>query len=109
IAIARVAEVAWPECIAKEIEAFPPSVLHRGFRLVECQPEFRHHRLRPRQSLVRVSAAKDDEVVGIGDDMCAECFATSAETPMLEKAVHVNDGEQRRRGYPLWRAAFAVL
>jgi hypothetical protein len=59
-----VAEMAWSKRIAKEIEAFPSGVLHRGFRLVERQPKFRHHRLRPRQSLVRVSAAEDDEIVG---------------------------------------------
>jgi hypothetical protein len=54
--------MAWSKSIAKEIEALPP----RGFRLVERQPKFRHHRLRPRQSLVRVSAAEDDEIVGKG-------------------------------------------
>ena len=41
--------------------------------------------------------------------MCAKCFATSAETPMLEKAIHVNGGEQRTDNSALWRAAVAVL
>src|SRR3984893_12824231 len=35
-----VAEMAWSKRIAKEIEAFPSGVLHRGFRLVERQPKF---------------------------------------------------------------------
>ena len=53
------------ERVAKEVEALLASVPHRGFRLVERQPELRHHRLRPRQSLRRAAAAEDDEVVGI--------------------------------------------
>src|ERR1700730_526764 len=109
IPTATVGKVAWSQRIAKEIEAFPPGVLHRGFRLVECQPEFRHHRLRPRQRLFRMSAAEDDKVVGVRDDMCAEHFATSTETPMLQEPVHVNHGEQRTDDSTLRRAAFAAL
>ena len=41
--------------------------------------------------------------------MRMECFATSGETPMLEKAVHVNDGEERTDNSALRRAAFAAL
>ena len=88
-------KVAGSPRITKEIKAFPPSILHRGFRLVESQPELRHHRLRPRQRLFRATATKDDEVVGIRDEMCAKCFTTSSETPMLQKAIHINNGEQR--------------
>jgi hypothetical protein len=55
-----------------------------------------------------VSAAEDDEIVGLGDNMRVECFATSAEAPMLEKAVRVNDGEQRTDDSALRCAAFAA-
>src|SRR5271165_2861574 len=63
--------------VAKEIEALIPGVPHRGFRLVERQPELRHHRLRPRQGLLRAAAAEDDEVVGVRDDVSPERFAAS--------------------------------
>ena len=29
--------------------------------------------------------AEDDEVVGVRDDVCAECFAAAGETPMLQR------------------------
>src|SRR5271166_6152122 len=65
-ACARVPMAVFPvavraECVAKEIEALAPGVPHRGFRLVERQPELRHHRSRPRQGLLRATAAEDDE------------------------------------------------
>ena len=41
--------------------------------------------------------------------MRTERFATSAKTPMLQEAVHVNDGEQRTDDTALRRAAFAAL
>src|SRR5271165_7213553 len=95
--------------VAEEIEALIPSVPHRGFRLVERQPELRHHRFRPRQSLLRAAAAEDDEVVGVRDDVSPERFAASAETPMLQEAVHVDVGEQGARDPALRRAALAGL
>src|SRR3954449_3161790 len=77
--------MTWSQPVAKEVEALASGILHRGFRLVERQPEFRHYRLRPRQRLLRVSAAEDDEVVGIGDDVRMERFAASRRTPMLQE------------------------
>src|SRR5208337_355928 len=72
-ACARIPMAVFPvavraECVTTEIEALIPSVSHRGFRLVERQPELRHHRFRPRQSPLRAAAAEDDEVVGVRDD-----------------------------------------
>src|SRR5271166_1671342 len=95
--------------VTKEIEALIPGVPHRGFRLVERQPELRHHRLRPRQGLLRAAAAEDDEVVGVRDDVSPERFAASGETPMLQEAVHVDVGEQGARDPALRRAALAGL
>jgi hypothetical protein len=83
-----IGKVARSQCVAKEVEAFTPGILDRGFRLVERQPELRHHRPRPGRSLFRVSAAEDDEVVGIGDDMCVEHFAAPRQPPMLQESVH---------------------
>src|SRR5208337_2597215 len=56
-ACARIPMAVFPvamraEGVTKEIEALIPGVPHRGFRLVERQPELRHHRSRPRQSLL---------------------------------------------------------
>ena len=82
-----ISKVAWAEGVAKEIEAFASSVFQRSFRLVDRQPELRHHRRRPRQRLRRVSAAEDDEVVGVIDDVGAESLAASAATPMLEHGL----------------------
>jgi hypothetical protein len=50
------------ERISEKVESLRPGVLHRGLHLVECQPELRHHRLCPRQSLSCISLAEDDEV-----------------------------------------------
>jgi hypothetical protein len=95
--------------IAKKAEALPPGVLQRGLRLVERQPELRHHRLRPRQSLGRATATEDDEIVGVVNNVSAESFAPSARAPVLQKAVHVDVGEQRAHDPALRRAAFDAL
>src|ERR1700678_3506799 len=73
--------------VAQEVEALRASIPHRGFRLVERQPELRHYRPRPRQSLLRACAAEDDEIVGVIDDMRAERFSASGQSPMLQKTV----------------------
>ena len=73
------------ERVSKEVEALRPCVLHRGLRLVERQPELRHHRLCPRQSLSRMSLAEDDEVIGIVDDVRAERLAAAAARQCLRK------------------------
>jgi hypothetical protein len=70
-----------------------PSLLHRGFGLVDAQPDPAHHRRRPRQCLVRVSAAEDDEVVGVVDQMGAEYFVTSPQSPQLQETIHVEVGK----------------
>jgi hypothetical protein len=60
-----------------------------------------------RQRLGRTTAAEDDEVVGVGDNMGTESFAASAETPVLQEPVHVDVGEQRA-GDPTLRCAAHV-
>ena len=97
------------ERVSEEVEAFRPSIFHRGFRLVERQPKLRHHRLRPRQSLNRRLLAEDDEVISVVDDVRPEGFAAVGKAPMLEEAIHVNVGKQRAGDPTLWRAAFAAL
>lgn len=62
-----IAEAAGSERVPKKVKAFQSGILHRGFSLVERQPKLDHHRFRPRQCLLRVAAAENDEVVGIGD------------------------------------------
>src|SRR6478736_6924044 len=104
-----IAEAAGSERVPKEVKAFQSSILHRGFSLVECQPKLGHHRLRPRQCIFRVAAAENDEVVGIGDNLAMECFTPTAETPMLQEPVHVDDGEQRTDDAALWRATLVAL
>jgi len=86
--------------VAKEVEAFLSSVPHRGFSLVEREPEFGHHRLRPRQSLSRVSAAEDDEVVGVRDNVRTERFPTPCQSPMLQEPIHIDVGKQWARYSP---------
>src|SRR6185437_3929345 len=78
--------------VAEEVEALRARVFHRGFRLVERQPELHHYRPRPRQSLLRAGASEDDEVVGIVGGVSAESFAASGQSPSFEKAVHVDVG-----------------
>ena len=83
------------ERVPEEVEALRSCVLHRGFPLVECQPELRHHRLCPRQRLSRASLTEDNEIIGIVDDVRTERLTAAAASPMLEKALHVDVGKQR--------------
>src|SRR4051794_38010669 len=95
VPVAILAVAVRAERVAEEVEALAPSIASRGLRLVEGEPEPGHHLPRPRQSLGRVTAAEDDEVVGIGDDAGPKGDAPSARTPMLQEAVHVEVGQQR--------------
>src|ERR1019366_2726596 len=56
--------------ITQEVEPVRPCVAQPGLGPVQGQSKTRHHPVRPRQSLSRVTTAEDDEVVGIIDDMC---------------------------------------
>ena len=85
----------WSERVAEEVEAFLPSILQRGLGLVECQPEPRHYRLRPRQRFGRTSATEDDEVVGIRDDVCTECFPQSYPARPVRIIVGLTPGGAR--------------
>jgi hypothetical protein len=85
------------ERVAKERKALLTGISQRGLRLIERQPELCHHFFRPRQRLGRTTAAEDDEVVGVRDDMSLEHFATSASTPVLQESIYVDVGEQRTR------------
>src|ERR1700676_4362470 len=67
-----------PQRVAEEVEAFHAGVLHRGLRFVEGEPEPGHRRSCPRQRLFCVTAAEDDEVIGVVDQMGAERHATSS-------------------------------
>ena len=51
-----------------------------------------------RAPFCRVSAAYDDEVVGIGDDLRRQRRRSPGEPPVLEEAVHVQVGQQRADG-----------
>ena len=109
IPVAILAIAVRAERVAKEVEALAPSVANRGLRLVEGEPEPGHHLPRPRQGLGRVTAAEDDEVVGIGDDVGPIGDAPSARTPVLQEAVHVEVGQQRADDAALRRAASAAF
>jgi hypothetical protein len=98
IPITLLAVVIRSERVAKEVEVLLAGILQLGFHLVEREPEPGHHRFGPRQRLGRMSAAEDDEVVGIGDDMGAERLAACGLAPMLEEAVHVQVGQHRACG-----------
>jgi hypothetical protein len=71
------------ESIAKECEAFLSSISQQGLGLVECQPKLGHHCFRSRQGLGRATAAEDDEVVSIRDNMGTERLVASTQTPVL--------------------------
>src|SRR5271166_93416 len=72
--------------IAEEVETVRAGVLQRSLGLVDQKPEPGHDRARPRQSLGRVSAAEDDEVVGVVDQMRAKRRLAFLQTPKLEEA-----------------------
>src|SRR5688572_22346800 len=91
------------------VEALAPSIANRGLRLVEGEPEPGHHLPRPRQSLGRVTAAKDNEVVGIDDDVSPIGRTPFARAPMPQETVHVEVGEQRADHAALRRAAAAAF
>ena len=52
-----------------------------------------------------MTAAEDDEVIGIRDDLRPERFTASGEPPMLQEPVHVQVGQQRTDDTALRRAA----
>ena len=79
--------------ITKEVEALTPGILHRGSNSLSVSPSFVITAFVHAKALFRAAAAEDDE--GIRDDVRTKCLAASRETPMLQKSVHVNDGEQR--------------
>src|SRR5208282_4227530 len=97
------------EGIAEKVKALRSGVLHRGFGLVDREPELGHRRLCPRQRLGRESATEDDEIIGIGDDLRPKRLAASGEPPMFEEPAHVDVGEQRTDDAALRRAARAAL
>jgi hypothetical protein len=97
----------WSERVSKKVETLPPSVLQRGFGLVDCQPEPRHHDLCPRQRFSRASATEDDEVISIGDDLRTKSFPRSREPPVFQKAIHIHVGEQRTYYSPYAKGNFS--
>jgi hypothetical protein len=104
----------WAERVTEEVKVFRAGILQRGLRLVQRQPEFRHHRTCPRQRLVRVPAAEDDEAVGIRDDMRTERLAASGEPiKILGSKKLADDARQSRTaiasGAPFRQAAFNKL
>ena len=56
-----------------------------------------------------MSAREDDEVIGIVDDLGTQPVTLPAQPPVLQKAVHVEQGEQWREGAPLGNTAPALL
>ena len=54
-----------------------------------------------------MTAAEDEEVVGIRDDLRPERFTASGKSPMLQESVHVQVGQQRTDDTALRRAASA--
>src|SRR5450756_2906949 len=82
-------KVMWSERIAKKVEPFSPGVPHRGFSLVDGQPQFGHHTSRPLQGRVRMPTAQNDKVIRIGDDFRRECFRAPCQPPVLQEPVHV--------------------
>src|SRR5437667_12103443 len=52
-----------------------------------------------------MTAAEDDEVIGIRDDLRSERFTASGEPPMRQEPVHVQVGQQRTDATALRRAA----
>src|SRR3954468_7485259 len=88
-------EVVRPEAVAQEVEVFLPRITHGSLRFVDGEPKPGHDLPRPRQRLCRVSAAEDDEVVGIVHDMRFVGVTTALVTPVPEKAVHVSVSQQR--------------
>ena len=56
-----------------------------------------------------MTAAEDEEVVGIRDDLRPERFTASGESPMLQESVHVQVGQQRTDDTALRRAYVTAL
>src|SRR5262245_420991 len=109
VPVAVLPVTVWTERVAKKVEPFLSGIPDRGLRLVEGEPEPHHHVLRPRHCLDRATAAEDDEVVGIIDDVGPVCLAPSRRAPVLQETVHVQVGEQRACDPTLRCAAGAAL
>ena len=101
--------VVWPKRIAKKIEAFFSSVPDRGLVLVERQTKLGHHLPRELPRLFRVSAAEDDEVIGVGDDMRLIGSVPSARSPIFQEPIHVDVSQHGAGNTALRSAAGAAL
>ena len=96
IPVAILAKALRAEAIAQEVEALLAAIADAGLGLVQGQSQPGHHLPRPGQGLPRVSATEDDKVIGIVHHLGAEPCALPGDPPVLQKAVHVERGEQRR-------------
>src|SRR5689334_14356068 len=96
------------EAVAQEVEVFLPCIEHSRLRFVYGEPEPGHDPPRPRQGLLRISAAEDDKVVGIIHDMRSVGFTAALVPPVPEKTVHVAVGEQWANHPALRRTAGAL-
>src|SRR6516165_9802896 len=87
-------EIVGSEAVAEEVETLLACITQAGLRLVELEPQTAHDLCRPRLRLRRATAAEDDEVVCVVDHMRLELAPLLGQPPVLEKAVHVDVGEQ---------------
>ncbi len=55
--------------ITEKVERLRPGLANGGLCLVQGQSHPCHYRPRPCQGLSRMSAAEDDKVIGVGDDV----------------------------------------
>src|SRR3954451_19866592 len=83
------------KAVTQKVEPVRPRVAQPGLGPVKGQPETCHHTVRPRQGLGRVTAAENDEVVRIIDNMCVPGFASAGLAPVFQEAVHVDVRDQR--------------
>src|SRR5882757_4887818 len=66
---------------------------HGSLRLVQGQAQPLHRTPGPRQGFGRMTAAEDDEVVGVVDDVRGQLATLFADLPVLQEAVHVEVGK----------------
>src|ERR1700722_6922022 len=97
------------KAVAQEVEVFLPRIAQSSLRFVYGETELGHDLSRPRQSLLRMPAAEDDEVVGIVHDVRSAGFTAALVSPVPEEAVHVAVGGQRADSPALRRTAGALL
>src|ERR1700684_3438625 len=98
-----------PEAVSQKFKPLSPRLLDAGLRLVQRESDPSHHPPRPIQCLRRAAATENHEIIGVVDHPGAENLTPSGDSPVVQKTVHIQVGEQGTNHTTLRGSAGASL